>query len=162
MAVSSHAKWFPYNKGGEYRKWYGNNDWVINWENGGVKVIGEAKKEGRHVQDYPNDMKFLPALTWSLITSSKPSFRYKENHISDIAGMSLYADRHTVIDTLGLLNTKVALSILKILTPTINFQAGDIARIPYVAPKKSIGNLVEECIELSKNDWDSFGKFMGF
>ena len=156
MAVSSHAKWFPYNKGGEYRKWYGNNDWVINWENGGVKVIGEAKKEGRHVQDYPNDMKFLPALTWSLITSSKPSFRYKENHISDIAGMSLYADRHTVIDTLGLLNTKVALSILKILTPTINFQAGDIARIPYVAPKKSIGNLVEECIELSKNDWDSF------
>lgn len=71
MAVSSHAKWFPYNKGGEYRKWYGNNDWVINWENGGVKVIGEAKKEGRHVQDYPNDMKFLPALTWSLITSSK-------------------------------------------------------------------------------------------
>lgn len=155
-AIKSKAKWFPYNKGGEYRKWYGNNEWVVNWEEGGKRVIGNAKIEGRHVQDYPDEMKFLPALTWSLITSSKPSFRYKENHISDIAGMSLYANRDIVLDTIGLLNTKVAMSILKILAPTINFQAGDIARIPYLKPKSTIKNIVEKCIVISKEDWDSF------
>ena len=155
-AIKSKAKWFPYNKGGEYRKWYGNNEWVVNWEDGGKLVIGNAKIEGRHVQDYPDEMKFLPALTWSLITSSKPSFRYKENHISDIAGMSLYANRDIVLDTIGLLNTKVAMSILKILAPTINFQAGDIARIPYLKPKSTIKNIVEKCIAISKEDWDSF------
>ena len=155
-AIKSKAKWFPYNKGGEYRKWYGNNEWVVNWEDGGNHVIVNAKIEERHVQDYPDEMKFLPALTWSLITSSKPSFRYKENHISDIAGMSLYANRDIVLDTIGLLNTKVAMSILKILAPTINFQAGDIARIPYLKPKSTIKNIVEKCIVISKEDWDSF------
>lgn len=73
-AIKSKAKWFPYNKGGEYRKWYGNNEWVVNWEEGGKHVIGNAKIEGRHVQDYPDEMKFLPSLTWSLITSSSSAY----------------------------------------------------------------------------------------
>ena len=154
-AIASGAKWFPYNKGGEYRKWYGNNDWVVDWNNGGSHVIGKAKEEGRHVQDYPDKMKFLPALTWSLITSSKPSFRYKEHHISDIAGMSLYTDRDTVIKALGLLNSDVALTILRMIAPTINFQAGDIARIPYMSTT-DYSQIVENNITLSQADWDSF------
>lgn len=63
-AVQSGAKWFPYNKGGEYRKWYGNNDCVVNWENEGTCVFGKAKIEKRNVQDYPNKLKFLPSATW--------------------------------------------------------------------------------------------------
>ena len=70
--------------------------------------------------------------------------------------MSLYAKRSTVIDVIGLLNTNVALCILNILAPTINFQAGDIARIPYIQPREEIKNVVERCIKLSKDDWDSF------
>lgn len=155
-AVESGAKWFPYNKGGEFRKWYGNNEWVVNWENEGDSVIGQAKKDGRHVQDYPNNMKFLPAVSWSLITTNKPSFRYKQYHISDIAGMSLYAKRSAIIDAIGLLNTNVALDILNILAPTINFQAGDIARIPYISPKEDVQDLVEKAIDVAKEDWDSF------
>ena len=154
-AIASKAKWFPYNKGGEYRKWYGNNDWIVEWSNGGEKVIGHAKQDGRHVQDYPDKMKFLPAVTWSLITSSKPSFRYKEHHISDIAGMSLYADKETVIDTLGFLNTDVALKILQMIAPTVNFQAGDIARIPFLKPR-DYSSIVLENIDNSRTDWDSF------
>lgn len=155
-AIDSGATWFPYNKGGEYRKWYGNNDCVVNWFNGGERVIGKAKIEKRHVQDYPDSMKFKPALTWSLITMDSPSFRYKEHHISDIAGMSLYTDKDTVIRAMGLLNSKVAREILQFMAPTINFQAGDIARVPITKIPESESRLVESSITVSRDDWDSF------
>ena len=158
-AEKSGAKWFPYNKGGEYRKWYGNNDFIVNWENLGDRIFNYAKKDGRHVQDYPLDLKFIPTLSWSLITSAKPAFRYKEGNLSDIAGMSLFTERNKIIRYLGLLNSCVALDILQMLAPTINFQAGDIARIPVIEKinvESKISSLVEKNILLSKNDWDSF------
>ena len=155
-AKSSGKKWFPYNKGGEFRKWYGNNDYVVNWEDGGSVVMGRAKADGRHVQDYPDSMKFKPALTWSLITSSAPSFRYKAHHISDIAGMSVYSDGPNVIKLMGLLNTKVAQKILRFIAPTINFQAGDIARVPITNIPEAEMDIVRNSIKTSKSDWDSF------
>ncbi|MFV4980699.1 BREX-1 system adenine-specific DNA-methyltransferase PglX [Lactobacillus delbrueckii] len=155
-AKASRCKWFPYNKGGEYRKWYGNNDYVVNWQNGGELVLGRAKEEGRHVQDYPDSLKFKPSLTWSLITSSLPSFRYKSHHISDIAGMSVYTDEENIVRLMGLLNSKVALEILNFITPTMNFQAGDIARIPIINIPNMETKIVRQAINISKNDWDSF------
>lgn len=157
-AVSSNAKWFPYNKGGEYRKWYGNNDCVVNWENEGASVIGNAKIEKRNVQDYPNKLKFMPSATWSLITS-KPAFRFKNCNISDIAGMSFYPYDDNLYYYLGFCNTPITDEILKLIAPTINIQAGDIARLPIIVNenyKYEIEKCVEECIELSKADWDSF------
>lgn len=155
-AVDSGAKWFPYNKGGEFRKWYGNNDCVVNWENGGASVIGNAKRDKRNVQDYPDNLKFLPALTWSLINTDTPSFRYKQNHISDIAGMSVYTSRENVINIMGVLNSKVASKILECIAPTTNFQAGDIARVPITELPEKTKELVEESIAISRSDWDSF------
>lgn len=156
----SDVKWFPYNKGGEYRKWYGNNDYVVNWQYKGLEVIGQAKRDKRNVQDYPLEYKFIPIVTWSLITTKKPSFRYKECCISDIAGMSLYTTETNVKILLGLLNTPVAEKILSYLAPTVNFQAGDIARIPVVKADygvtEKIIEIVDECIHLSKADWDAF------
>lgn len=157
-AVQSGAKWFPYNKGGEYRKWYGNNDCVVNWENEGTCVFGKAKIEKRNVQDYPNKLKFLPSATWSLITS-KPAFRYKKCNISDIAGMSFYPYDDNLYYYLGLCNTIIASEILKLIAPTINFQAGDISRLPIIIEKDKkeiIENLVKMCIDISSNEWDSF------
>lgn len=157
-AVQSGAKWFPYNKGGEYRKWYGNNDCVVNWENEGACVIGKAKIEKRNVQDYPNKLKFLPSATWSLITS-KPAFRYKKCNISDIAGMSFYPYDDNLHYYLGFCNTIIASEILKLIAPTINFQAGDISRLPIIIEKDKkeiIENLVKMCIDISSNEWDSF------
>lgn len=158
-AETTFAKWFPYNKGGEYRKWYGNNDYVVNWENCGDEIFNHAKEDGRNVQDYPSELKFVPSLSWSLITSSKPAFRYKECNLSDIAGMSLFADKDKILRYLGLLNSKVALEVLRLLAPTINFQAGDIARIPIVTEVNSseeIISTVDSNIAISKLDWDSF------
>ena len=157
-AVNSKAKWFPYNKGGEYRKWYGNNDYVVNWENGGDQIFNHAKQDGRNVQDYPAELKFAPSLSWSLITSGTPAFRYKQGNLSDIAGMSVYASRDLVLRYLALLNSPIALETLKLITPTINYQAGDIARIPVlpeVNSNQDIIPLVEENISLVKEDWDA-------
>ena len=157
-AVQSGAKWFPYNKGGEYRKWYGNNDCVVNWENEGACVIGKAKIEKRNVQDYPNKLKFLPSATWSLITS-KPAFRYKKCNISDIAGMSFYSYDDNLYYYLGFCNTIIASEILNLIAPTINFQAGDISRLPIIIEndkKEIIENLVKMCINMASNEWDSF------
>lgn len=160
-AVESKGRWFPYNKGGEYRKWYGNSDCVVNWENAGERVIGRAKIEKRNVQDYPIELKFKPLVTWSLITSSLPSFRYKESCICDIAGMSFWdtKGKNTIPYLLALCNSKVASCVLKMIAPTINFQAGDISRIPVIistAKGSCVQEKTEQCISLSKSDWDSF------
>nr|WP_307990089.1 BREX-1 system adenine-specific DNA-methyltransferase PglX [uncultured Niameybacter sp.] len=158
-ALESKAKWFPYNKGGEYRKWFGNNDYVVNWENEGQEVIKNAKADKRNVQDYPLELKFSPSASWGLISSGQPSFRYKQYNISDIAGMSFYANKEDVLYYLAFCNTKIANQMLQILAPTINYQAGDIGRLPlYVVSDKYryIIDIVEQNIAISKTDWDSF------
>jgi len=158
-ALESKAKWFPYNKGGEYRKWFGNNDYVVNWENEGREVIKNGKMDKRNVQDYPLELKFTPSASWGLISSGKPSFRYKQYNISDIAGMSFYTNKDDVLYYLAFCNTPIANQMLQILAPTINYQAGDIGRLPlYVVDDKyrDIINNVEQNISISKTDWDSF------
>ena len=132
---------------------------MVNWENEGHKIFKCAKQDKRNVQDYPADFKFKPSLSWSLITSAKPSFRYKEGNLSDIAGMSVFANKELVIKFLALLNSPFAFEVLKLIAPTINFQAGDIARVPYlkeIASIAEIDNLTYSNIRLSKADWDSF------
>lgn len=159
IASSSGAKWFPYNKGGEFRKWYGNNDCIVNWQNEGDEIFNHAKTDKRNVQDYPLELKFKPSVSWSLVTSGQPAFRYKENNLSDIAGMSFYTQKEDLIILLGFCNSKITLEILKLLAPTINFQAGDIGRLPivdYNIEANTIRELTFSNIEKSKIDWDSY------
>lgn len=158
MTNGIKEKWFPYNKGGEFRKWYGNNDYVVNWENQGFEIFKNAKKDNRNVQDYPSDFKFKPSVSWSLITSSKPAFRLKKCCLSDIAGMSYYQnDYDKLLYSMAVCNSLISLEILKMLAPTINFQAGDIARLPIIYNDvTNIKKNVEENIKISKLDWDSF------
>lgn len=159
IASSSGAKWFPYNKGGEFRKWYGNNDCIVNWQNEGDEIFNHAKTDKRNVQDYPLELKFKPSVSWSLVTSGQPAFRYKENNLSDIAGMSFYTQKEDLIILLGFCNSKITLEILKLLAPTINFQAGDIGRLPivdYDIEANTIRELTFSNIEKSKIDWDSY------
>ncbi len=155
----SGARYFPYNKGGEYRKWYGNNYYVVNWQNGGEEIFAHAKADARHVQDYPDTLKFKPAVSWSLITSGRPSFRLKSCAISDIAGMCFYPDDDLPV-YLAFCNSVVGELLLTSISPTINYQSGDVARLP-VAPllsqkRSTIEPLVNRAVELSREDWDSF------
>lgn len=89
-AMTGGKEWFPCNKGGTFRKWYGNHDYVINWINNGLNVFQHAKDTGHHSQDYDDALKFKPNITWSIIGSGAPSFRYREKELSEQSGTSFY------------------------------------------------------------------------
>lgn len=155
-AADSKKKWFPYNKGGNYRRWYGNNEFVIDYENSGMNIFGNANIEGRVVQDYPDKYKFIPLISWSKISSGKPSFRYKSNCLSDIAGAMLCTDNELYY-YLGYLNSIVPEKILSIMSPTLNFESGQIGNLPVPIPDSNfVTEKVEENIDITKTDWDSF------
>ena len=154
-------KWYPYNKGGEFRKWYGNNDYVVNWEYNGREIRNFTDDKGK-LRSRPQNTQFYfrESFSWSLVTSSVAAFRYKpKGHIFDVAGMSCFSQTN-LLYLLALCNTKVVMKILEIIAPTINYQCGDIANIPVILSdkecKQKIENKVESCINISRNDWDSF------
>ena len=161
-ALESCKKWFPYNKGGYYRKWYGNNDYLINWEQDGKEVKDYAvklyKSVTRTIKNIP--FYFHECFTWSLISSSNIAFRYKPvGNLFDVAGMSCFSDNQLMY-LLALCNSKVVNAVMHVLAPTLNYQAGDIANIPVIdvseEKKNAISGIVEDNIEISKKDWDAF------
>lgn len=165
-SVNSGKKWFPYNKGGARRQWYGNYDYVVNWENDGEEIRNFKDDNGkqRSVVRNPN-FYFRESMTWPLITSGGLSIRYREpGSIYDVAGMSAFSDDHNqLLYLLGLLGTKVANYIFKILNPTINLQVGDFNNFPVIKTNNTeIIELVEENIEIAKIEWNSYEEAWGF
>lgn len=150
--TNSTMKWAPHDKGGEYRRWYGNKEWVINWENDGCE-LRNSKANLRSERFY-----FHNAITWCSLSSGKISFRYSDyGAISNTAGSSLYPNEKMTNNLLGLLNTKVAQYLLDIVSPTLNYSAGQVSLIPIVLSRNSNENeYVKDNINLSKEDWDSF------
>ncbi|SNU04612.1 Methyltransferase domain-containing protein [Lachnospiraceae bacterium] len=159
-SINSGCKWFPYNKGGEFRKWYGNNDYLVNWETDG-KEIRNFKDEKGAIRSRPQNTGyyFRESGTWSDITSSTNAFRYKPaGGLFDIAGMSFFSDDN-LFYLIALCNTKIVMNYLKILAPTMHCQCGDVANIPVIIEyekKDVIDSIVQNNINISKNDWDSF------
>lgn len=154
-SVGSRAKWFPFNKGGEYRKWYGNFDYVINWYN-----------DGHELKAFPNaairnpDYYFKRHVTWSKVATNAISFRIRPTgSVFSDAGCAAVFDDENVWYALGLLNTKYAQRVFDIINPTINYTQNTIAVLPYIIDsnkKPLIVKLVQENVELCKNDWDAF------
>lgn len=168
-ARQSGKKWFPYNKGGTYRKWYGNNDYLINWEDDGKEVKALATKLYKCVTRTIKNIQFYfqEGVTWSTLSSGDLSARYcKEGFLFDTKGSTCFFDSKDYISyTLGLLNSKVAMAFLEVLAPTMDFNAGSIAKIPLVYDREyadEIDKLVLECIELSQTDWNQFEKSWDF
>lgn len=161
-AAESCKKWFPYNKGGDFRKWYGNNDYIVNWENDGEQIRNFRNESGR-LRSRPQNVQyyFRRCFSWSLVSSGAAAFRLiEEGSIFDIAGMSCFAhDEGDLYYLLSLCNSKIAQEVLKVIAPTINYQCGDIADIPVIkshAYAESIVRIAKENIALCKEDWDSF------
>ena len=156
-AFLSGFKWFPCNKGGERRKWYGNNEFIVNWHNRGFEILECAKRDHRHSQDYYSDLKFQPAISWTSISSGTPSFRYKNNDLVDHAGMAFFPSDN-ILYFLGFLNSSVSLSYLDIISPTLNFNAGEIGKLPILEIKENseIAVLAQSNIAISREDWDAF------
>jgi len=160
-AKLSGLKWFPYNKGGAFRRWYGNRDYVVNWENDGLE-IKNFKDENGKLRSRPQNITyyFREAITWSDITSATFSGRYSEQgFIFDIKGSSGFPSKENLLYILGFLNSLVSQKCIKILNPTITTQVGDMSRIPVVFRKdykEKVDALVEANIQVAKDDWDSF------
>lgn len=163
QAQSSGKKWFPLNKGGEFRRWYGNKFYVVNWYNDGQEMKeavikryngGSYSKEIRSEDRY-----FQNSITWSALTSGMSSFRYSDyGALFDSAGSSMFPEENSFY-LLALLNTKVTESILKIINPTLNYGAGSIAIIPVLLManlKSEIESIVASCVQMSHEDWDAF------
>lgn len=156
-----NKKWFPYNKGGEYRKWYGNNDYVVNFKNKGEEVCNYIDQHSavNHTGRVINrDKYFNKSVTWSKISSGNIAFRFKDNgFIFDVAGTSIFGDDNVLLKLIGFLNSKVSLEILNCLSPTLNYEVGHICSIPILKfENEEIINIVRENIRISKQDWDSF------
>ena len=153
--------WVPYNKGGEFRKWYGNNDYVVNWRNDGFLIRNNTDpKTGRiRSHNYNGEYAFQRGITWSALSSAKISVRYcPEGYLFDSKGAKGFAAQISTLEQCqALINSCVGLSYLEFLSPTIDFKVGDIIQIPYVEPSDSkIEMLTEQCIKDSRNDWDSY------
>lgn len=148
-------KWLPYNKGGSFRRWYGNREYVIDWLFNGRAIRQNPGAVIRNPQFY-----LKPCITWSDITSAAFSGRYCEGgFLFDVKGSSGFPQMKNLYYVLGFLNSKISQKCIKILNPTISTQVGDMARIPvyFDENKKSeIDASVKKCIDCSRNDWDSF------
>ena len=146
------GKWVPYNKGGEFRKWYGNLEYFINWENDGYD-LKNSKANLRSPQLY-----FRDGITWNALSSSKTSARKSANSIFDSAGSSMFPQKEEIGYYLAFMNSKIVDYLLKILNPTLNYGAGTISNLPDADIKKHkeiIKNKSQQNISISKEEWDS-------
>ena len=158
--IKSNKKWFPYNKGGEFRKWYGNHEYLVNWENDGYKMRNTTHPSGDRPisSNYNLEYIFKPLISWSAISTRAFSSRISYNgHICDAAGSACYPISN-ILQFLAILNSKVTFEFLKLMNPTLNFQAGNIGNIPIILQNgflKFIENITQQNISISKEEWDS-------
>lgn len=153
-AAVSNRKWFPCNKGGSFRKWYGNNIYLANWANDGSQMRNFKGSVIRNPQFY-----FKEGITWSSL-ANQLSLRYSpEGFLFESKGSMCYTNGFVDIRyLLGLLNSKVASEALSVLSPTLDFHEGPMSKVPVIFSKEnneSVISLVNSCIELSHKDWDS-------
>ena len=145
-------KWFPYNKGGDYRKWYGNNEYVLDWSEKGSKLQKFSKSNLRN-----KDVYFKEGITWSTITSGSSSFRFfMPGFLFDNGGSCLFT-ANDLAYIQGFLNSKVCKAFLTV-QPTINTQPGNIGALPLLQSDMSVSvdNIVFKNRSISREDWDSF------
>lgn len=150
-ALNSKKKWFPYNKGGEKRKWYGNQEYVVNWEKDGYEIKNFKNSVVRNPSYY-----FKKSISWSDITSSGNSFRfYPEGFIYDVTGMSYFIE-DKFLTYLGIFNTKIYSKLTKLINPTLHLQIGDMIKMPYFQIQNPLfEQLVSLILWISFEEWAS-------
>lgn len=153
-------KWFPVWKGGAFRKWYGNLEEVVEWENDGKNIIGNAEAEHRRVMDLPKEMKLCQTVCWSMISSGRPSFRwFPEGGLVEHASSGFFDARISLTIVAAFCNSCVATSMLDLISPTLNYEVSKIGALPLadgVEGNVSIDLLAKQSVDLSRQDWDSF------
>lgn len=166
--INSGARWVPYNKGGNFRRWYGNNDYVVNWFNNGEEIKANTKAVYPELGDdlgwkISNErFYFKPGLTWTGVTSGLFNCRlYRQGFIFDSGANGLFSTKELGVSYLSApLNSSVAASAFSFLNPTLNFGAGTVNNMPVIRPSASDYSIVEDlahrCFDASEADYNSF------
>ena len=157
--VNRTGKWFPYCNGGEFRKWYGNNDDVVNWQDDGFEIKNFVDDKGKPRSRPQNQQYYFhEGGTWTAISSSLFSVRYfPEGHLFSNAGMAIYAEPRKLKYIIGFLNSKLCQLYLSLLNESLNYNQGDIAKLPIIFEKVDlVVAKVVTSIDIVKKDWDSF------
>lgn len=164
-AQQTEYKWFPLNRGGDYRKWYGNSELVINWYKNGKEIKADKQKKfeehGFNMAIAALDYMFRRSISWTLISSKKISVRfYDYGYLFDTNGSCVFAEDSQLNMLLAFLNTNIVENFLSFLNPTLNFTPGNVASLPIVSlereQKKHVELNTDALIKLAKSDWDSF------
>ena len=169
-AAESGKKWFPYNKGGEFRRWFGNNEYLVNWERDG-RVIrtfgtengGRARSRAQNTEFY-----FQPSVTWSFVSSSYFGVRYSEaGAIFDVGGSSAFPHERDYLWVTGFLCSKQVFEFMKVMNPTLNFQVGNVAALPVIkqsvqSRQSEIENVVGALIGSARTDWNAYERSWDF
>ena len=158
-AKSSGKKWFPYNKGGTFRKWFGNNELVVNWRNDGEEILAYGRAYPRSRSFY-----FRQSITWTATSSSSFAARHSDvGRIFDAKGSSCFANESDHMALLAMLCSSVIDYFLEILNPTLEVQVGDVGHLPIVAEflandglRNELRDKAETCVDISRIDWNSF------
>jgi hypothetical protein len=156
-ALRSNKRWFPCVKGGEYRKWFGNNIFLIDWKENGKEIRNYTDEDG-NLKSRPQNTQyfFREGITWSKVSSDRTSFRYVPGGFAfESNGPMCFVKDEGIEGHIGFLNSDVVVSILRILAPTIEFGEGSLGRLPVVHPDKKISQKVHQCVRISRQDWDS-------
>ena len=166
-AAQSKMKWFPYQKGGEFRKWFGNNDFVVNWENDGFEIRNNIDPKTKRIRshNYNGDYGFRESATWSALSSASIHVRYTPcGSLFDSKGAKGFAETtEKLMYSIALVNSSSAKRFLKFLAPTLDFKVGDVAKLPN--PKQrvtAIAAIAEECVAMAKSDYDAFEESWDF
>jgi type II restriction/modification system DNA methylase subunit YeeA len=168
-AKASGASWFPYNKGGEYRKYFGNLDFLVNWENDGSELLGYAAslygsptRTIKSISEY-----FKPSISWSKVSTGWLAMRsFPRGFLFDVAGCCIFSDdEHTREWLLGFSNSYVVRHLLGAISPTLNFEAGQIAQLPLLrqqVPVAAIGPIVGSLVNRAHADWEAYERSWDF
>ena len=152
---NSHGRYFPYNKGGEYRLWYGNLQEVLWFDKAGRDAMNSMSG---HRENGGYNFYFREGITWTFLSSSNFSTRYLPyGALFDVAGSTLFTDEKNIKFILGFLASVVCKKFLSLLNPTLNYQAGNIKSLPIIRNRVDIVNRrTDDCVKISRTDWDSF------
>lgn len=160
QAMKSHCRWFPCNKGGAFRKWYGNNDYVVDWENDGYRIRNFRDENGK-LRSRPQNMDyyFREGITWSTLSIGQLSMRLSpEGHLFETKGsVCFFSSTSHLYYVLGIVNSKVVYELLQVLCPTVDFHEGPIGKIPVIIDtemESAVIQLVKDNVQLAKADWN--------
>ncbi|GGN18401.1 hypothetical protein FHR83_004094 [Actinoplanes campanulatus] len=155
-ALASDLRWFPYNKGGEFRRWYGNQEFVVNWQDDGAEIRSFGIETGRPRSRAQNTgYYFLPSVSWSKV-GAKAAFRwYPQGFIFDVAGTSIFASERDLLRLAAVCNSTVARDLLAATSSRMNFEVGTLAQLPVPEVPEETAATVRELVEIHRADWDA-------